>query len=64
MFENDGDVSPDARTEQTKMNQQHKQKSPDVVPSVLILYQSIQQNESKQLMRVLLDSKGAHFVHS
>ena len=42
----------------------HKQRT-DLVPSVLMICRSIQQQESKRLLRVLWDSGGSHsLIHS
>ena len=42
-----------------------KKQRTDLVPSVLMLCRSIQQQESKRLLRVLLDSGGSHsLIHS
>ena len=42
-----------------------KKRRTDIAPSVLMMAQNIQHNESKRLMTVLLDSGGSHsLVHS
>ena len=42
-----------------------RKKQTDVVPSTLMICQSVQQTESKRLMRVLLDSGGSHsLIHA